>query len=67
RIDGIPVGKVTVNTSHPKIPGSETDPKGKKEVEIKDGVVVRVDLELVYHGPPDAGPPVDAGPPIRLH
>jgi hypothetical protein len=67
RIDGIPVGKVTVNTSHPKLPGSETDPKGKKDVEIKEGVIAHVDLELNYAGPPDAGPPSDAGPPPRLH
>ncbi|MBX3205981.1 MAG: hypothetical protein KF764_12995 [Labilithrix sp.] len=63
RIDGIPVGKVTVNTSHPKI----GDAEASKEVVITEDVVLRVDLELVYKTPPDAGAPVDAGPQPRLH
>ena len=60
RIDGVPVGKVTVNTSHPRISG-----EASKEVEIKPGVVTRVDLTLDYKTP--AAPPAsDAGPPLRL-
>lgn len=62
RIDRVPVGKVTVNTSHPRIPGAAAS----KQVEIRDGVVTQVDLELTYHTP-DAGPPEDAGPPLRIH
>jgi hypothetical protein len=62
RIDGVPLGKVTVNTSHPSIPNAEA----AKDVEIKEGVVTRVDLELVYKTPPDAGAQPDAGPPIQL-
>lgn len=63
RIDGVPLGKVTVNTSHPSIPGSEAS----RQLDLKEGVVERVDLELVYKPPPDAGAPVDAGPEPRLH
>jgi len=66
RIDGIPVGKVKVNTTHPAI---HTD--AAQEVEIKPGVVSKVDLTLKYTPPPpvqDAGgPKSDAGfvPPIH--
>jgi hypothetical protein len=42
RIDGIPVGKVTVNTSHPQIPSSEAS----RDVEIKAGAAAHVDLTL---------------------
>jgi hypothetical protein len=42
RIDGIPVGKVTVNTSHPQIAGSEAS----RDVEIKAGATAHVDLTL---------------------
>jgi hypothetical protein len=62
RIDRVPVGKVTVNTSHPRIAGSGTS----KQVEIREGVVTQVDLELTYQAP-DAGPAEDAGPPLRIH
>lgn len=50
RIDGVPVGKVTVNTSHPKIPNTDAS----QEIEIQESVVARVDLELVYKAT-DAG------------
>jgi hypothetical protein len=53
---------VKVNTSHPKIPGTEA----MKEIEIKDGIVTRVDLELAYKAP-NAVAPDDAGPQPRLH
>ena len=55
RIDGIPVGKLTVNTSHPKI----RDTEASKTVEIKAGAVTRVDLTLSYTAPVKA--PADAG------
>jgi hypothetical protein len=66
RIDGVPVGKVKVNTSHPRIPGVDA----VKEVEIKQGVVERVDLTLDHKAPPatDAGPKAaDAGVYPPLH
>ena len=63
RIDGVPVGKVTVNTSHPKIGGVDAS----KEIEITEGTVTKVDLTLEHKPPPDAGAPVDAGPQPRLH
>lgn len=50
RIDGIPLGKVKVNAIHPKIPTSEAS----ADIEIKEGVVHRVDLALSNHRP-DAG------------
>jgi hypothetical protein len=62
RIDGVPVGKVTVNVLHPQIAGAQA----KQEVEIKPGVVTRVDLTLEHKAaPPEA--PRDAGPAPLLH
>ena len=61
RIDGVPVGKLRVSTSHPRIAGSEAS----KEIEIKEGVVARVDLELVSKTPTAAPPDAGQGP--RLH
>lgn len=55
RIDGVPVGKVKVNTTHPQIDGAEAS----VEVDVKEGVVHRVDLQIVHKAPP----PKDAGPP----
>ena len=49
RIDGIPVGKATVNVAHPAFSGDSA-----KEVQIAPNVVLRVDLTL-------AGPGADAG------
>lgn len=63
RIDGVPVGKLTINVMHPKIAGAQAS----ESVEIKDGVVSHVDLQLANTSPPDAGQPVDAGPQPRLH
>ncbi len=62
RIDGIPVGKVKVNTSHPRIRNAEAS----KESEIQEGVVARVDLTIDHKPPPDAGAPPDAEPAPRL-
>ena len=57
RIDGIPVGKVKVNTTHPHVGNDAT-----VEVDVKPGVVHRVDLNLVHKLPADAAAkPVDAG------
>ncbi|HVH46031.1 MAG TPA: hypothetical protein VM925_26965 [Labilithrix sp.] len=61
RIDGVPVGKVTVNALHPRIGKSEAS----KVVEIKPGVVTRVDLALEHKAPPPET--LDAGPQPRLH
>ena len=63
RIDHVPIGKLRVNALHPRIPNSEAS----KEVEIKDGVVTHVDLELVYKSTPEASVPVDAGSRPLLH
>lgn len=69
RIDGIPVGKVKVNTTHPTIESSEAS----KEIEIQTGVIAKVDLTLRHTArptpPPDAGAPskVDAGYYPRVH
>ena len=54
RIDGIPVGKVKVNTTHPRLPTSEA----AQEVEIKADSVAHVDLTLDSHAPPAPPPPV---------
>jgi hypothetical protein len=65
RIDGVPVGKVKVNAMHPRIDGVDT----AVEVDVKQGVVHRVDLTLVYKAPPrDAAKAADAGdyhPPLH--
>lgn len=53
RIDGLPVGKVTVNSRHPRI-----DDEASAELEVKPGAVHRVDLVIESKGPPktyDAG------------
>lgn len=63
RIDGIPVGKVKVSTMHPRFVA-----EAGQEVEIRSGIIARVDLAL-KHTAPDAGAgqPEDAGyhPPLR--
>lgn len=56
RIDGVPVGKVKVNTTHPAIDGVDA----AVEVDVKAGVVHRVDLTLA-HKPPPPAKAVDAG------
>jgi hypothetical protein len=73
RIDGVPLGKLTVFTRLAAI--GETG----KEVEILNGVVTRMDLTLTYEPHRDAGaaaakdggahsaPTKDAGRPIILH
>jgi hypothetical protein len=67
RIDGIPVGKVKVNTTHPTIDNSDA----AQEVEIQPGVIAKVDLTLKHTArpaaPPDAGTKPDGGysPPIH--
>jgi hypothetical protein len=52
RIDGVPVGKLKVNTSHPRINGETA-----VDVDVREGVVLRVDLTLHHVRPPDAGAP----------
>jgi hypothetical protein len=63
RIDGVPVGKLKVNTSHPRIPDAEAS----AEVEIKSGVVHHVDLVLENKAPPDAGTNQNSNEYPRLH
>lgn len=63
RIDGVPVGKVTVNTTHPRFKAEASAP-----LEVQANVVHQVDLVL-RHVAEDAGAPAapDAGyhPPLR--
>lgn len=47
RIDGVPVGKLKVNTSHPRFANVEAS----ADVEIQPNVVKRVDLTLEYKVP----------------
>lgn len=61
RIDGIPVGKVVVNSTHPRIANSEAS----KEIEIREGVVARVDLTLEHKKTESPAPSPDAGS-VRL-
>jgi hypothetical protein len=60
RIDGVPVGKMTVNARLAPIQ-RETS----KSVDVLANVVTTVDLQLAYKAKPDAGPPqvaaVDGG------
>jgi hypothetical protein len=51
RIDGVPVGKMTVRTTHPRFEGTAT-----AELDVKPGVIQRLDLALV-HTKSDAGAP----------
>lgn len=61
RIDGVPVGKLTVSTMHPKIKGAEAS----QHIEVREGEVHRVDLTL-DHASDEPGRP-DAGvAPLRL-
>lgn len=65
RIDGVPVGKVKVSTTHPQI-----DSTAEQEITVSPGVVHKVDL-LLKNVNRDAGVPKDAGgdapsaPPLR--
>lgn len=56
RIDGIPVGKLTVNATHPAFPSETNQP-----VEIFAGVVTKADL-LVTRRKGDGGAPPPAAP-----
>lgn len=56
RIDGLPIGKLTVNTSHPRIAND-----AKATIEVQANVVARVDLQLVYRTPDASAPEVDSG------
>jgi hypothetical protein len=62
RIDGIPVGKLKVSTTHPQI-----DATAESEVEIKAGQVAKIDLTLDNKARPDAGAPKDAGADAPYH
>ena len=53
RIDGLPVGKVTVSTTHPQI-----DANAETQLTVEAGVVHKVDLVL-RNVNKDAGPPAD--------
>ncbi len=65
RIDGVPVGKVKVNASHPQIDEDDV----ATEVDVKQGVIHRVDLTINHKAAPlDAGARDDSGtyrPPLR--
>jgi hypothetical protein len=64
RIDGIPVGKVKVSTTHPRFVA-----EAEAEVEIKAGIIAKHDFVL-RHTRPDAGaapPAADAGYHPVLH
>ena len=58
RIDGVPLGKVTVNAAHPAFSGD-----AESTVDVQPNVVHKVDLVLTYAGEGDAGAPsADSGP-----
>lgn len=61
RIDGVPVGTVKVNATHPRFESADI-----KEVEIRPGEIAKVDLVLHYESP-DAGKVYDAGPRPVIH
>jgi carboxypeptidase family protein len=57
RIEGVPVGKMTVETFHPAI---STHDAVKKEITVQDGVVTTVDLTIANEKPakqPPSHPP----------
>ena len=56
RIDGVPVGKLKVSTLHPHI----ADATAEVEVDVREGVVAKVDLNLKNVNK-DAGGPLEAG------
>lgn len=55
RIDGLPVGKVKISTTHPQI-----DANAETELTVQEGIVQKVDLVLKNVNK-DAGAPLDAG------
>jgi hypothetical protein len=61
RIDGVPLGKLKVNTTHPRFTAEAT-----ADVDVRPGVVQKVDLVLRYESP-DAGKTYDAAPYPGLH
>ncbi len=61
RLDGVPVGKRTVNFFHPVIPGEGVN----KDVEVRTGVVQKLDVVLSY-AKPKAVPQKDAGHQVVL-
>jgi hypothetical protein len=58
RIDGVPIGKVKVNTMHPQIDGAEAT----KEIEVHAGVITKVDLSLANAAPAATPTPSSSGP-----
>lgn len=53
RIEGVPVGKLKVSTTHPQVPAND-----EKEIEVKAGVVTKVSLALKNVNK-DAGPLIE--------
>lgn len=61
RLDGVPIGKRTVNFFHPAIPGDGVN----KDVEVRANVVAKLDATLPYVKP-KAAPQTDAGKQLVL-
>jgi hypothetical protein len=61
RLDGVPIGKRTVNFFHPAIPGEGVN----KDVEVRANVVAKLDGMITYARPKDAAKP-DAGKQVVL-
>lgn len=61
RLDGVPVGKRTVNFFHPAIGGEGVN----QEVEVRANVVAKIDATIPFTKP-KAAPPVDAGKQLVL-
>ena len=57
RIDGIPVGKMTVSVRHPQIP----DSVASSEVDIREGTVAQMDLTMTYAPPTPRDAGTDSG------